>query len=77
MPVSAYVFVCTEPGRAFRVLERVKEIEGVKSANAVTGEFDLVVSAEAEDLSKLGELVVRRIQEVKGVVKTVTAVVVA
>jgi len=76
MPVLAYVFINTEAGRAFKALEAVKKIEGVKDAHTVTGIYDIIALVEAADLKDLGEKIVDRIQGVKGVEKTVTAVVV-
>jgi DNA-binding Lrp family transcriptional regulator len=49
---------------------------GVQSAEAVTGPYDVVVRAEASDLDELASLVVRRIQEVEGVTRTLTCPVV-
>lgn len=72
----AYVFINTEAGRAFKALEAVKKIEGVKDAHTVTGIYDIIALVEAADLKDLGEKIVDRIQGVKGVEKTVTAVVV-
>ncbi|TMI70609.1 Lrp/AsnC family transcriptional regulator [Candidatus Bathyarchaeota archaeon] len=45
-------------------------------AHAVTGPFDVIVFAEVLDLTGLSELVLARIQNVEGVQKTQTAVVV-
>ena len=56
------------------MVEGVKEVEGVKSIVPITGRFDAVVEVEAEDLGKLAELVVNRIQALEGVERTETLV---
>jgi len=76
MPVLAYVFINVEAGRAFKVLEAVKKIEGVKDAHTVTGIYDIIALVEAADLKELGEKIVDRIQGTKGVERTVTAVII-
>jgi len=76
MAVSAYVLIQVAPGRAFDALEEVKKIEGVKCAHTVTGEYDIIAFVEAESLDKLGETVVGRIHRVRGVSRTVTAIVI-
>ena len=49
---------------------------GVIGAEAVTGPYDAIVHAEAEDVDSLGKLVVARIQAVEGITRTLTCPVV-
>ena len=56
--------------------EKISRIEGVKMAHAVTGPFDVIAYAEVANLAALSDLVLAKIQTVKGVEKTQTAVVV-
>jgi hypothetical protein len=64
------------PGRAKDAAESISKIEGVKMAHAVTGPFDVIAYAEVADMADLSDLVLARIQNVEGVQKTQTAVVV-
>ncbi|MEM1655962.1 MAG: Lrp/AsnC ligand binding domain-containing protein [Nitrososphaerota archaeon] len=74
MPVYAYILLrCSKTGLR-EVLERVRSVEGVKSAAPVTGRFDAVVEVEAEDLKKLAVLVMEKIQAIEGVERTETLV---
>jgi len=74
--VEAYVLIQTEVGKAAQVASEVKEIPGVTKAEAVTGPYDAIVHAEAEDVDSLGKLVVARIQSVAGITRTLTCPVV-
>lgn len=74
--VEAYVLIQTEVGKAAQVAQEVEEIDGVKSAEAVTGPYDAIVHAESEDVDSLGKLVVARIQAVDGITRTLTCPVV-
>jgi DNA-binding Lrp family transcriptional regulator len=74
MPEYAYILLRCSRARLNEVLDQVKRVEGVKSASPITGRFDAVVEAEAEDLRKLAELVVGRIQAIEGVERTETLV---
>lgn len=47
-------------------------IEGVISAEQVTGPYDVIARAEARDLDELSKLVVNRIREVEGIARTLT-----
>ncbi len=74
--VEAYVLIQTEVGKAAQVAMEVEKIDGVKSAQAVTGPYDAVVHASADDVDALGKLVVARIQAIEGITRTLTCPVV-
>ena len=76
MSVSAYILIQTEVGRAAQVAKEVSKIKGVKSAEDVTGPYDVIVRAEAETIDDLGRLVVARVQSVDGITRTLTCPVV-
>lgn len=70
--VEAYVLIQTEVGRAKVVAERVRAIDGITSADDVTGPYDVIVRAEAADVDSLGRLVVAGIQAISGITRTLT-----
>ena len=74
--VQAYVLIQTEVGKAAQVADAVNQIEGVTSAEAVTGPYDAIVHAEADNVDSLGKLVVARIQAINGITRTLTCPVV-
>ena len=74
--VQAYVLIQTEVGKAALVAEEVRAIEGVESADDVTGPYDVIVRAAADDVDQLGKLVVARIQAIGGITRTLTCPVV-
>jgi len=74
--VEAYVLIQTEVGKAASVAEEVRAIAGVENADDVTGPYDVIVKAAAEDVDQLGKLVVARIQAVDGITRTLTCPVV-
>ncbi|MDO4784681.1 MAG: Lrp/AsnC ligand binding domain-containing protein [Propionibacteriaceae bacterium] len=74
--VSAYILVQTNVGKAVEVVKAINEIPGVRSADDVTGPYDVIVLAEAETMDELGGLVVAKVQQVAGITRTVTCPVV-
>jgi DNA-binding Lrp family transcriptional regulator len=75
--MQAIVHIRTDPGKALKILESVKKIEGVKVAFATTGRFDIIARVEAADLKAIGETVVSKIQGIGGVRSTETSLIVA
>src|ERR671918_3047909 len=66
-----------EPGGCVReVAGDVAQIEGVTSAEAVTGPYDVIPLVEARNLDELGRLVVGKVQAIEGVTRTLTCPVV-
>ena len=76
MAVSAYVLIQTEVGRAASVASNARDLPGVVSAEDVTGPYDVIVRAEADDVDELGRMVVSRLQMIEGITRTLTCPVV-
>ena len=76
MAVQAYVLIQTEVGKAAQVAAEVRKIDGVRTADDVTGPYDVIVSAVAESVDDLGKMVVSRVQMVDGITRTLTCPVV-
>lgn len=74
--MKAYVLISVEPGKALKVQESIVKVEGVLSADLITGPFDIIASVEAENLKALGDLVISKIQNIEGVRNTLTCLVV-
>ncbi|GBD83840.1 asnC family protein [bacterium BMS3Abin02] len=70
--VQAYVLIQTEVGKAAKVAEEARRIDGVEHADDVTGPYDVIVKASAETVDLLGKLVVARIQSIEGITRTLT-----
>ncbi|TML65254.1 MAG: Lrp/AsnC family transcriptional regulator [Actinobacteria bacterium] len=76
MSVIAYVLIQTEVGKAAQVASEVAKVDGVVSAEDVTGPYDVIVRAEANSIDELGKMVVSRVQLIDGITRTLTCPVV-
>jgi len=74
--VQAYILIQTEVGRAADVAAQIADVQGVTLAEDVTGPYDVIVRAEARNVDELGKLVVARVQNVRGITRTLTCPVV-
>jgi DNA-binding Lrp family transcriptional regulator len=74
--VTAYVLIQTEVGKAAQVADQVARIDGVVSADDVTGPYDVIVRAEAGSVDELGRMVVSKVQLIDGITRTLTCPVV-
>jgi DNA-binding Lrp family transcriptional regulator len=70
--VQAYILIQTEVGKAADVAREISGIRGVTLAEDVTGPYDVIVRAEANNVDELGKLVVAQIQSVRGITRTLT-----
>jgi DNA-binding Lrp family transcriptional regulator len=70
--VHAYVLIQTDIGRAAHVADLVAAIDGVALSEAVTGPYDVIARAEAPSMNDLGRMVVRDIQQIEGITRTIT-----
>lgn len=74
--VQAYILIQTEVGKAASVAAEISGGTGIISAEDVTGPYDVIVRAEAENVDLLGKMVVANIQNVEGITRTLTCPVV-
>ncbi|MET0665081.1 MAG: Lrp/AsnC ligand binding domain-containing protein, partial [Acidimicrobiales bacterium] len=51
-------------------------LEGIVSADDVTGPYDVIATAEADSVDDLGKMVVSRVQMIEGITRTLTCPVV-
>ena len=72
MTVHAYVLIQTDIGKAAHVADLVSAIDGVTLSEAVTGPYDVIARAEAPSMNDLGRMVVRDIQQIEGITRTIT-----
>ncbi|MCX6358020.1 MAG: Lrp/AsnC ligand binding domain-containing protein [Candidatus Aureabacteria bacterium] len=76
MSVAAYIFVETTQGKAMDIRGEIAKIKGVKSSSSVTGPYDIIVLVEGQDVNELGEFIFSRIQNIPGVLRTMTNIVI-
>ena len=72
MTVHAYVLIQTDIGKAALVAPQVEAVDGVELSEAVTGPYDVIARVEAPSMNDLGRMVVRDIQQIEGITRTVT-----
>ena len=70
--MEAFILLQVQVGTDGRVARKIADLDGVSSVDIVTGPHDLVVRAEADTIHELGKLVLRPIQEIEGVTRTLT-----
>ena len=65
-------FIETAVGKTHDVSEALKNLPTMKKVDTVTGPFDIIAVAEADDLPGIGDLITNGMHSVPGIVKTVT-----
>jgi DNA-binding Lrp family transcriptional regulator len=73
--LSAYVLIETEVGKVAHVAQALSGLDGVESAEDITGPYDVIARVQAPGLDQLGRLVASRMQLVDGVIRTLTCTV--
>ncbi len=74
--MKAYMLINAMPGQSLALTKAIRGIPGVQSADAITGDFDIVATVQARDLADLGTLMTG-VQRIEGVFKTTTCMVLA
>jgi len=69
---KAFVLIETVVGRNKDVVAALRQLEGVKSVDTVTGPYDIIAIIEGEALNDIGDLVTGKIHPIAGISRTVT-----
>ncbi|GAA2559146.1 Lrp/AsnC ligand binding domain-containing protein [Mycolicibacterium diernhoferi] len=70
--VEAFMLIQTEVGRAEVVAKQLAELPGVRSAEYVTGPYDVVARVGADTPDELHRGVVTAVQRAAGITRTLT-----
>lgn len=70
-----YVLLETAIGKTRSVVEALRQVPGVKSADVITGEYDAIAVIEGEPY-EIGTIVMKHIHATAGVERTMTCFVV-
>lgn len=71
---KAFVLIETKVGKTIDVVNALKSVEGVLSADPVTGTYDVIAIVEGLDVNAVGNLITKGIHTINGVDKTVTCI---
>lgn len=74
--VLAFILVATASCSSYEVRDKLLEIETVKEAHVVFGQFDIIVKAEVPNSEALGKLVFGEIRSMDCVISTATLTVI-
>ena len=72
MATKAFVLIETAVGKDKEVGGELRQLEGVKSVDTVTGPYDIIVVAEVQTLDDIDELVTSKIQPIPSISRTLT-----
>jgi len=72
MASKAFVLIETAVGKSKEVVTALKQLEGVKSVDMVTGPYDVISIVEGETLDNIGSIVTSKIHPIPGISRTVT-----
>lgn len=72
--LKAYVLIQTVPGRVESVMRALAKMPQVKSADSVTGPYDLVALLEVAEIREISHLVAGVIGGLRGVTRTTTLI---
>ncbi len=71
MSTKAFILIYTKTDKRNEVVTTLRQIEGVKTADSVTGPYNVIAVVEGERLDEIGNIVTGKIQRVPGVSRIV------
>ena len=77
MATKAYVLIETAVGKTREVVAYLKQLPGVRSADVVTGPYDIIAIVESTDLGSIGDMVTGQVHVINGITRSVTCLAVS
>ncbi len=74
--IKAYILIKADPREIPSIMLALSTFEGVRTADVVTGPYDIIVFVEVPNQDELGRLVINKIHSLEGVREALTCVVV-
>ncbi len=74
MRTRAYILIETQVGRSSQVAGTLRSMNGILSADVVTGLFDVIALIETADMTAMADIVTGQVQGTRGVKHTITCV---
>jgi DNA-binding Lrp family transcriptional regulator len=69
--IAAYILIQTEAGKAATVAAALRDLPGVSETASLAGPCDVIVRAQARDISELAEFVTSRAPALDGVTRAI------
>ncbi len=69
MAIKGYLLVETAIGKTRDVATTLRTVDGIESADVVTGPFDIIAVINVEDFTKVGMLVTEEVHTIPGIVR--------
>jgi len=73
--IEAYILIEAEPGKTRNLVRQLEDREGILEVSRVYGPCDVVALVEADDASKVNDIINEHIYPVGGVLRTTTCLV--
>ena len=75
VPTKVFILIVTKADKRNEVVTTLRQTEGVKTADSVTGPYDVIAVVVGERLDEIGNIVTEKIQRVPGVSRIATCLV--
>ncbi|MBS3796065.1 MAG: Lrp/AsnC ligand binding domain-containing protein [Candidatus Thorarchaeota archaeon] len=73
--IGAYILMDIEISKTDEVVSKLREIEQARRISVTTGDYDIVLLLDVQDLEELYDITVQKIAHIPGIRETTTSVV--
>lgn len=70
--ITNFVLIKTKSGKECEVYNELMKVPEVIEYHQLFGEYDLIAKIEAEDLEKVGHIIIEKIRNIKNIIDTKT-----
>ena len=73
--ISCFIFIKAKAGFVETIIKRLKHMQEVKEAWAVTGSIEIITLVEGKDMMTVSKIILSKIHQLDGVERTATHII--
>jgi DNA-binding Lrp family transcriptional regulator len=70
--LSAFILIKNKPGKEYSILKKLENIIEINEIYPIFGEYDFLVLIKATNVDKIGDILIKKIRIIDGVIDTIT-----
>jgi len=70
--ITGFVLIKNEPGKEYSILKKLENIIEINEIYPIFGEYDFLVLIRAKNIELIGDLLIKKIRIIDGIIDTIT-----
>ena len=70
--ITSFILIRNKPGKEYSILRKLENIIEINEIYPIFGEYDFLVKIKVKNIEILGEILIKKIRIIDGIIDTIT-----